>query len=39
MHTMAIFGIGVLGVFILGSFVSALMLFPDFLRYMKLRSM
>lgn len=39
MHTMAIFGIGVLAVFILASFVAALMLFPDFLRYMKLRSM
>lgn len=39
MHAMAIFGIGVLGVFILVSFVAALVLFPDFLRYMKLRSM
>jgi len=37
MHTMAIFGIVVLAVFLLGSVVTALMLFPDFLRYMKMR--
>ena len=39
MHAMAILGIGVLSVFILASFAAALMLFPDFLRYMRLRSM
>jgi hypothetical protein len=39
MHTMAIFGIVVLAVFLLGGVVAALMLFPDFLRYMKMRSL
>jgi hypothetical protein len=39
MHAMAIFGIVVLAVFIIGSFIAALMLFPDFLRYMKMRSL
>jgi hypothetical protein len=34
---MAIFGIVVLAIFILGTFTIALMLFPDLLRYMKLR--
>jgi predicted RND superfamily exporter protein len=38
-HTMAIFGIVVLAIFILGSLIAALMLFPDFLRYMKMRSL
>jgi hypothetical protein len=36
---MAIFGIAVLGRFVLGSIVSALLLLPDFLRYMKMRSL
>jgi len=39
MHVMAIFGIVVLGVFVLGSIAAAIMLFPDFLRYMKMRSL
>jgi hypothetical protein len=39
MHTMAIFGIIVLTVFLLGGVVATLMLFPDFLRYMKMRSL
>jgi hypothetical protein len=34
---MAILGIVVLAIFILGTFIIALMLFPDFLRYMKMR--
>jgi predicted RND superfamily exporter protein len=38
-HTMAIFGIVVLAIFILASLIAALMLFPDFLRYMKMRSL
>jgi hypothetical protein len=38
MHTMAIFGIVVLAIFILGSLTAALMLFPDFLLYLKMRS-
>jgi hypothetical protein len=39
MHTMAIFGIVVLGTFILGSLIAAVMLAPDFLCYMKMRSL
>jgi hypothetical protein len=39
MQTMAIFGIVVVAIFALGSLVAALLLFPDFLRYMKMRSM
>jgi uncharacterized integral membrane protein len=39
MQAMAIFGIVVLAIFVLGSLIAALMLFPDFLRYMKMRSM
>jgi hypothetical protein len=39
MYAMAIFGIVELSVFILGSFVAALMLLPDFLRYMRMRSL
>lgn len=39
MFAMAVFGIVVLAVFILGSLISALMLLPDFLRYMKMRSL
>jgi hypothetical protein len=39
MHAMAIFGIVVLAVFFLVFFAGALVLFPDFLRYMKMRSL
>jgi hypothetical protein len=39
MYTMAIFGIVVLAVFVLLSFIAALLLLPDFLRYMKIRSL
>ncbi len=39
MHAMAIFGMVVLGIFVVGSLIAALMLFPDFLRYMKMRSL
>jgi hypothetical protein len=39
MYAMAIFGIVVLGIFILGSLIAAVMLLPDFLRYMKMRSL
>jgi hypothetical protein len=39
MYTMAIFGIVVLAMLVLGAVVAALMLFPDFLRYMKMRSL
>jgi hypothetical protein len=39
MCAMAIFGTVTLTIFILGSLMSALLLFPDFLRYMKMRSM
>lgn len=39
MYTMAVFGIVVLAIFVLGSLIAALMLFPDFLRYLKMRSL
>ena len=39
MQVMAIFGIVVLGVFILGSIIAAISLIPDFFRYMKMRSL
>jgi hypothetical protein len=39
MHTTTMFGIVVLAVLILGAVVAALMRFPDFLRYMKMRSL
>jgi hypothetical protein len=39
MYAMAIFGIVVLAIFVLGILVSSLLMFPDFLRYMKMKSM
>jgi len=39
MYARAIFGIVVLAIFVVGSLIAALMLFPDFLRYMKMRSL
>lgn len=39
MHTGAMFGMVVLTIFILGTFTIAFMLFPNFLRYMKMRSL
>jgi hypothetical protein len=39
MQAMAIFGMVVLGVLVLGILIEALLLFPDFLRYMKMKSM
>jgi predicted RND superfamily exporter protein len=39
MHTMAIFGIVVLAILVLTTLTAALLLFPDFLRYMKMRSL
>jgi hypothetical protein len=39
MHTMAIFGIVVLAAFGLTVLTAGLMLFPDFLRYLKMRSL
>jgi uncharacterized protein YybS (DUF2232 family) len=39
MHTMAIFGIVVASLFVLVAITAAITLFPDFLRYMKMRSL
>jgi hypothetical protein len=39
MYQMAIFGIAVAGVVVLAVLIAAVTLFPDLLRYMKIRSM
>jgi len=39
MYILAIFGIGVLAVLAIGSVAAAVMLFPDFLQYLKMRSL
>jgi hypothetical protein len=39
MHIMAIFGIVVLATFGFTVLIAGVMLFPDFLRYMKMRSL
>lgn len=39
MQTMAVFGIVVLAVFVLGILIASLLLLPDFVRYMKIKSM
>jgi hypothetical protein len=39
MHIMAIFGIVVLSIFVVGGATAFVLLVPDFFRYMKMRSL